>query len=177
MIQLYYDSYSVAYFMVSQEIGSRTQLELLEKIYNEEFEYLHPYYKGNHKAFVSDVLYWSDYLIDKETLDSEFPVIEKDFNATGNVFVKEDLMADYPEFDLFFMIMRLRLLYMNDKGYTRLKLRTLLRKYGYKKRNTEWLEYIKDCMMFYHIQPYLRGGVECNIRDIDIDDMITFRVL
>ncbi len=177
MIELYYDSYSVAYFLVSQEIGSRSQMELLEKIFDEEYAFIYPVYADNKKEFFSDVLYWTDYLVDKKKLDKEFPAIEKDFKAAGRKFVKEDYASDYPEFDLFFMIMRLRILYTGNKDYVRMKLRTLLRHYGYKRRNAAINGHIRDCMMFYHIQPYLKNEHECFISEIGLDDMITFRVM
>ncbi len=176
MMELYYDSYSVAYFVVSQEMGSKTQMEFLEDLYQHEYAYLHPVYKEDKKDFVSDVLYWTDYLIDKDKLDKEFPVVEKDFKATGRQFIRENLMSDYPEFDLFFMIMRLRILYTGEKDYIRMKLRTLLRHYGYKRRSDAIVTHMERCMFFYHIQPYLRGYEQCEITDIGLDDMITFRV-
>ena len=86
-------------------------------------------------------------------------------------------MSDYPEFDLYFMMLRLRIRYMNDLKYVRIKLRTLLKHYGYKRRSDKIMSHIRDCIMFYHIQPYLKGEKECDIKDISLDDMITFRVL
>lgn len=176
MIELYYDSYSVAYFIVSQDMRIRTQMELLDEIYLYDYSFLHPKYKGNKKSFISDVLYWTDYLTNKEELDKEFPVVQKDFKASGRVFVSEKLSSDYPEFDMFYMLMRLRILYTGNKDYIRMKLRTLLKHYGYKRRSDTIVAHMKRCMMFYHIQPYLRDYEECDIDKIDLDDMITFRV-
>ncbi len=176
MIELYYDSYSVAYFIVSQDMSMRKQMELLNDIYLHEYSFLHPKYKGNRKNFKLDVLYWTAYLMDKEDLDKEFPVVQKDFKASGREFVSEELMSDYPDVDLFFMIMRLRILYEGDKDYVRMKLRTLLKHYGYKRRSDTIVAHIQKCMLFYHIQPYLRDYEECDIDKIDLDDMITFRV-
>jgi hypothetical protein len=118
-----------------------------------------------------------EYLIDKETLDAEFPAVRKDFKATGRDFVEEAVMSDYPDLDLFFMFLRLRIKYANSQDYIRMKLRTLLSHYGYKRRSQALVEHIRDCMMFYHVQSYLRGDVLCDIREIELDDMITFRVL
>jgi hypothetical protein len=177
MIELCYDSYSLALFAVSQEMGSRRAMEFLEKVYAEEKSFLYPDYKENKKRLFSDTLYWMEYLIDKEALDAEFPAVRKDFKATGRKFVEEAVMSDYPDFDLFFMFLRLRIKYSNSQDYIRMKLRTLLGHYGYKRRSQALVEHIRDCMMFYHVQSYLRGDVLCDIRKIDFDDMITFRVL
>lgn len=177
MIELCYDSYSLAYFAVSQDMGSRATMDFLEKIYTEEQGFLHPDYADSKKLLFSDTLYWVEYLIDKEKLDSEFPAVQKDFKAAGRQFIEEAVMSEYPDFDMFFMFMRLRIKYTNSQDYIRMKLRTLLSRYGYKRRSKALVEHIRDCMMFYHIQSYLRGDVLCDIRDIDIDDMITFRIL
>ena len=147
----------------------------------EEFEVLNnrllQYYISNKKAFFSDVLYFEDYLIDREKLDKEFPVIKKDITASGRQFDVAEKMSDYPDIDLFFMIMRLRLLYVSGQGYTRMKLRTLLKHYGYKRRSAAITKHIQDCLMFYHIQTCLRGGQECDVKEISLDDMITFRII
>ena len=175
MIELYYDSYSVAYFIVSQEMGTKTQMEFLENLYEQEYEFLHPIYKGNKKDFISDVLYWTDYLVDKEKLDKEYPVVEKDFKATGRQFIRENMMSDYPEIDMYFMHMRLRILFVESQGFVRMKLRTLLKHYGYKRRSARLNEHLNYCMIFYHIQPYLKDYEQCDIRDVDLDDVIIFR--
>ena len=58
-----------------------------------------------------------------------------------------------------------------------MKLRSLLSAYGYKRRTEKIVSYLKKCLDFYHIQIYLRNGIECNIEDISLDDMITFRTI
>ena len=174
--RLYYDAYSLALFVVSHEMGSRRVMDFLGKVYAEEKGFLHPYYLQDKKMYLSDTLYWMEYLIDKDTLDAEFPVVEKDFKATGKTFVRESVMSDYPDIDLFFMFMRLRILYVDTQNYERMKLRTLLRNYGYKRRSPAIVAHINKCLIFYHIQPYLRDYEQCEIEKVDIDDMITFRV-
>ncbi len=177
MRELCYDSYSLAYFAVSQEMGSRETMDFLEKMYVEEKSFLHPMYVGEKKLLFLDTLYWIEYLIDKEKLDAEFPAVRKDFKAVGRKFVEEAVMSEYPDFDIFFMFMRLRIKYTHSQDYIRMKLRTLLSHYGYKRRSQNLVEHIRDCMVFYHIESYLRGEVLCDVRDIDIDDMITFRII
>ena len=175
MTERFYSAYSLAYFAVSQEMGTRKQMSFLEDIYRCEQPWLQPVYARSKKEFFSDVLYWTDYLTDKENLDKEFPVVAKDFAASGRQFQKENLMSDFPEIDLFFMNMRLRILYSENKEYIRMKLRTLLKHYGYKRRSTAIVTHMRECMDQYRIQPYLRGYEKCDITDISLDDMITFR--
>ena len=63
------------------------------------------------------------------------------------------------------------------QNYVRKKMRTVLKAYGYKRRTAALMSHMRDCMMFYHIQTYLSGERECDIREISLDDMITFRVI
>ena len=109
MIELFYDAFTIAYFMVCNDMGCCKQLEILDHIYQEEYNYIHPCYRGQQKRLVSDVLYWTDYLIDKEIIDSEFPVIKRDFDALGKTIVKEKVVSEFPEIDTFFMFMRLNM--------------------------------------------------------------------
>ncbi len=177
MQELYYNAYAIAYFLVSQDFDPENRMELLNRIYTHESDYLIPEYRENKRKFFSEVLLCRDCLIDRNNLDKEFPAIERDFKASGLQFDRMDLISDFPEIDLFFMYMRLRILHLEGKDYVRMKLRTLLKHYGYKRRSAQLNEHFRDCLMFYHIQPYLKNGVECDIREIDLDDMVTFRVL
>ena len=102
-------------------------------------------------------------------------MIKKDITASGRQFVIAEKMSDYPDIDLFFY--GLRLLYVSGQGYTRMKLRTLLKHYGYKRRSAAITKHIQDCLTFYHIQTCLRGGQECDVKEISLDDMIIFRIM
>ena len=177
MNELLYDSQSLACFIIQNEIGTRASMEFIRKVFNEDNEFLHPLYRNHEKELFSDVLYWMDYLYDKVTIDSEFPAIARDFAGSGHTIVKESIISDFSGFDMFFMSMRLNLRFFDSRGYVRIKLRTLLKGYGYQKRSTKLVKYIRDCVTFYRIQSYLRGGEKCDISEIDIDDMITFRLI
>lgn len=50
-------------------------------------------------------------------------------------------------------------------------------KYGYKRLSPALIEYFNQCIYFYHLQPYVRDYEKCRIEDIDIDEMIVFRVV
>ncbi len=128
-------------------MGTKTASIMLEKIWKEDNQYLSPFYRTNLRQLYLDVHYWTDYLCYK-------PVI-----------------------DLFFKMKRVQILYLDGQYYVRMKLRTLLKAYGYKRRTQELLKYLRECMMFYHMQTYLRGKEECDIGEIGLDEMITIRVI
>ena len=46
--------------------------------------------------------------------------------------------------------------------------------YGYKRRSREFVRFIKDRLLFYHIQTALLGNNICDVETMDnLDDMIT----
>lgn len=178
MIEFCYDPVGIAYFIDSHNLGARSQMDLLERIYSKDAAFLRPDYRDDKKRLFSDTLYWVNYLVDKVTLDAEYPAIEKDFRQMGREISREGfLLSDYANVDLFFMSMRLQIRFTGIQNYVRKKMRTVLKSYGYKRRTAALMEHMRDCMMFYHIQTYLSGEQECDIREINLDDMITFRLI
>jgi hypothetical protein len=177
MIELYYSPFELACIVESLGLGTRGAMELLNWIYENDSAYLLPEYRKNRKKLLLETLHWQDYLSDKVTLDREFPVIQKDFHNLGLQLSAENMVSDYPDVDMFFKSLRLRILYVSKQDYVRMKLRTLLTAYGYKRRSQGLMNYLSNCMFFFHIQTYVRGGIECDIREVNLDEMITFRVL
>lgn len=177
MQELYYSALDLAAIVNSLELGCRAESELFEKIWQYDRAYLLQKYHGNKRKYILDVCYWGNYLHDKPVIDAEFPAISKDFLSVGNNLELSDFISEASDLDLFFKSLRIKILFLGTQNYTRIKLRTLLKKYGYQRRSQKLLQFINKCIFFYHIQPYVRGGVECDIETISLDEMITFRVL
>lgn len=97
--------------------------------------------------------------------------------ALGNELPADAYLGDCSGLDLFFKNTRLRILYGSGQGYVRIKRRTLMTRYGYKRLSPALVEHFNRCTYFYHLQPYVRDGVKCRIEDIGIDEMIVFRVV
>lgn len=174
---LCYSALDLAAILSGMELGSRAESELLDQIWQNERAFLAPEYRNDRRKLILDTMYWTHYFSDKPILDSEFPAIARDFEHISGEFNKEAFFYDEYDLDLFFKSVRLRILYDGKKDYIRLKLRTLLRVYGYKRRSTQLVERINHCLYFYHIEAALRGGVPCRIDEIGIDEMLTLRVI
>ncbi len=179
MIELYYDAFDLACMIHSLDMGTKTASALLEKVWKQDNLYLVPEYRPNLRSLYLDVHHWIDYLCDKPEIDSEFPSVQKDFLYFGKELTVEQVVceADYFNVDLFFKLKRIQILYLDGQDYIRMKLRTLLKAYGYQRRTQEMLKYFRECLLFYHMQTYLRGGEECDIGEIGLDQMITLRVI
>lgn len=46
----------------------------------------------------------------------------------------------------------------------------------YCRRSAKLLEHLEQCMAFYQIQPYLRGGIPCKQSGISVDEVVVFRL-
>jgi hypothetical protein len=177
MQELCYSALDYAAIFSGMGLGSRAESELLDQIWECERAFLAPEYRYDRRRLILDTMYWTHYLADKPALDSEFPAIAKDFEHISGEFRCEAYFSDEYDLDLFFKSARLRILYGTSNGYIRLKLRTLLKVYGYKRRSSQLVERMKCCMAFYHIDATLRDGVFCRIDDIGLDEMLTLRIV
>ena len=76
----------------------------------------------------------------------------------------------------YFKIIKLRLTYVSGRSYCKIKLRTLLRSFGYKRRSPQLVVGIQRTLRALELKTYLRDYVECNIAEIGIDDMVMIRL-
>ena len=89
----------------------------------------------------------------------------------------EQYMSDFSNLDLFFKKIRIQILYGKGNDYVRVKLRTLLKHYGYKRRSQLLIQHINRCLYFYHLEITVRGGIPCLIEDATLDQMLIFHVV
>lgn len=177
LIELYYDSFDLAYIIHSQEMGVRGASVMIEKVWRQDNLYLHPFYRSDLRRLYLDVHYWMDYLCDQPVIEREFLSVQEDFRSFGRELEETAYVSEYSGIELFFKLRRLQILYMDGQDYIRMKLRTLLRAFGYVRRTERLLKYLRECLMFYHMQTYLCGKEECDIGEIGLDEMITIRVI
>ena len=176
MQDLYYSALDIAVIVSGMQLDICNENRVLTQIWKEEKEFLAVPYRTNRREFTLDTYYWIQYLYDKPMIDREFPAIQQDLAHANSALQADQLTSDFSDLDLFFKSIRIRILYGNGQDYVRIKLRTLLKKYGYKRRSRLLLEHINRCMAFYQLEVTLRGGASCTIEDADLDQMLTFRV-
>ena len=173
MNELFYTALDVACIIDNFELTVKTSAELIRKIFHKENFFLAQDYKNNYRQWLLDIRYWEGYLYDKVNFDKEFPAIKKD---SGGALQDKNFVADNFNLNLFFKTLRIKILYIDKKNYSRMKLRTLLAAYGYKRRSNSFIDYVKKCLAFYKIQTSYHGTI-CNVAEINLDDMITFRII
>ena len=176
-VELCYSAFVLAVFISGMGLGCRTTADFLERVWEGELPFLQKMYRENKRQLILDTSYWLTYLSDKPSIDTEFPIIQKDALVLGNELSADAYVGDCSDLDLFFKNARLRILYGGGKDYVRIKRRTLMARYGYKRLSPALVEHFNRCTYFYHLQPYVRDGVECRIENTGIDEMIIFRIV
>jgi hypothetical protein len=177
MVELCYSALDLAAIISGMELGCRESAAFLERVWEGDRPFLRKIYRENKRQLVLDVSYWLTYLSDKPAIDAEFPFIQRDAAARGNALSADAYTDDCANLELFFKNARLRILYGGGRDYVTIKRRTLMARYGYKRLSPALTEHFKKCAYFYHLQPYMRNGVACQIQDVGIDEMIVFRVV
>lgn len=177
MRELLYTALDIAIIISAMELNCREESQIIDSIWEGEKAFFSPEYRKNQKKFILDIRYWLNYFYEKPILDEEFPVIQKDLICADSTLEETMYVTDFSNLDLFFKNIRIKILYGKGPDYIRLKLRTLLKEYGYQRRSKILLEYINKCIWFYHLEVTLRGGVPCSIDSVGLDRMLVFRVV
>lgn len=176
MEELLYDVTTLARIIIDNKMTITKTAKFLSDVWEYEKAFLYLGHRFNKKQFMFDVMDEVNYWQNKTIFDKEMIAVNCDFQSIGSnrQYTAEGV---YNDLRSYFMELRLRMIFLDNQDYVRMKLRTLLHAHGYKRRTSDLMAYLKQCMYFYHIETYVRGGEPCDIEKITLDDMITFRVL
>ena len=137
----------------------------------------------NHKTHIPTE-YRSTYLQFKQSVMNLLNIYELDavsYDEAALILMETEHTALYSEgesdcFDAYFKLIWLQLMY-SGITYRKVKLRKLLRDFGYKRRSEKLINCIQQAMDNLNLKVYLRDYIPCNIHNIDIDDMIIIRLV
>lgn len=76
----------------------------------------------------------------------------------------------------YFKLFKLKLTYTQGTDFCKIKLRTLIRKFGYKRRTNNLVECINRTIELLGLETYLRGWEPCDIKNVVLDDTIIIRL-
>lgn len=173
-----YSPYELAVIIQYHGMDIVKAAAFLEQIYQYENPFIEEKYRHHQKQFILDVMEQMNYMNNQEQFELEKTSIEQDMNDFGILGMKPcDSDDENTSYHIVFKELRLRILYINKQGYAKMKLRNLLAEFGYQRRSPNIINYISDCMFFYHISVSLRGNAPCNLNNIGLDEMLVFRVV
>ena len=175
MEELLYSPSDIAKIIRKCDMGARAGQEFVSAVWEVEKDFIPSVYRRNQRKFILDVMDKLNFLENTDTYQREIPSVNRDLSDLGSkTVITEDKY--FMELDTFFKELRLRIVVLDKQDFVRMKLRTMLRKHGYKRRSPQLIRHLHKCLYLYHLETYIRGEVECDIEEISLDDMITFRV-
>lgn len=176
MEELLYSPSDIAKIIRKRDMGARAGQEFVSAVWEVERDFIPSIYRKNQRKFILDVMDQLNFLENIETYQRELPSVNRDLSDLGSkTVITEDKY--FTELDTFFKELRLRIVILEKQDFVRMKLRTMLREHGYKRRSPQLIRHLHKCLYFYHVETFTRGEVECDIDEISLDDMITFRVV
>lgn len=171
VIDSYYTPEIIAYYFYTNEYGIKEVYDSINKLYELDFIFIHPTYKFNKNNFKIKIMNYLDYLDDKDDYLRSLKDVEKYYDELN---IELENIPQLSSLDYFFITVRLDKI-LSNKNFKRIKLRTLLKEYGYKRRSDNVILYIYACMLFYHIEGYYNNE-EIDLFNLNIDNMITFKI-
>lgn len=175
MEELFYHPLDLAIICAKFQLSTKQEMTLLDEIWHKEQAFLLEPYREDQKQLLYDVLFWKQHVHEPEVCKKEVPEVYQTMQELGLCSDFYEAFLQYQGMELFFKQIRIELSCLK-KPYIRIRCRTLLHQYGYKRRSQQLTDYITLCQYFYHIKTYVKGGVECCIEKVALDDMIIFRL-
>lgn len=167
------------YKLIPQDIAQYLFLE--NTTHKRENEILSDLYENHNQMIVWD--YRNNYLLFKQSvinLINLYELDDKTYNETQlilrDVNVSIDTVEDADCFGTYFKLIWLQLMY-SGISYRKIKLRNLLRDFGYKKITASLMCHINRILNAFGLKTYLRYYEKCDIIDARLDDMIMIRLI
>lgn len=164
----------IAIYIKQNDFKHSEEVSILNKIWNEENEYWKEQYDYNRKKFFRSV-YKQIYSMNTLNYEEEVKFINKILKENKSIYMLDNNKEE-KTIELFLKVIKLNLMYTPKVNYKKIKLRTLLKEFGYKKRSAKFVNSVNRTLNNLGLEIYLKKYNKCNIDDIKIDDVIIIRL-
>ena len=175
MSKYLYTPKDIAIFFNYSDFRKSDEKIVREDLWENRNMVLEPKYRKDKKKFINEISKYMVILSLKE-YKKELEEINIIFEELGSEYEMNLLEREEYYVEAFFRFIKLRLTYIENCSFIKIKLRTLLRNFGYKRRSENIVENIKRTMKSLRLECYLRDYQLCDINEIDIDDTIIIRL-
>ncbi len=181
MKELLFSTGDIARITADMNVGIREASRIIGSVWEGEKPFLEPCFRNADKEtkrkFILRVLYNINYIYDKLEMGKETSEIKRESENDGRSTNIEELKSEYSPLDFFFKKTRIRILYGGGNDYAKIKMRSLITDYGKQRRTDSLVEHFEQCMLFYHLEVFQKGGLPCDIKSCKLDTMLIFRVV
>lgn len=175
MSKYLYTISDIAIYFNNVDLPHSMENKILEQLWEDRNKVLELKYRKNKNSFYKCVRKETEkYLLDAN--DNEIDSINRMLKDTGSNFIIDNSFAEEYVIEAFFRVIKLKLAYTDDVNNVKMKLRTLLGYFGYKRRSDQFIKSVKRTFKALGLVTYLKGYELCDISLIKLDDMIMIRL-
>lgn len=168
-----YTPHDIAVFFVASDFTISYERNVLRAIWVNEKDSIPAKYREDEMYFRRVVFFELSKLTGFLDDVDELNLLMRD---TDHAFCVDGTINEQGIIESYFKIIKLKLTYAPNKEYCKIKLRRLLKVFGYKRRSVHLVKGIQRTLNALKLKTYLRGYLPCDIADIGIDDMIMIRL-
>ena len=130
-------------------------------------------YRYDKYKFVNKINYYLE-SFDGDFAD-EFNTINRVLRNIGSESIVGKIDDNFSLVEAYFKLVNLKLTYLEGCNCVRLKLKTLLNKFGYVRKNKKLTNEIMECLEDLELVTYLKNYEVCHISRVKLDQMIMIR--
>lgn len=168
-----YTPQDIAVFLLAANLTQSEERELVRDIWENDSQSIPAKYRNDFVLFRRHI-YLEISKHDGALSDiGELNILMQD---TKHAFCIDGSINEQGIIENYFKTIKLGLTYIEGKDYHKIKLRRLLKRFGYNHRSIQLVAHIKKTLTALGLKTYLRGYIPCNIAKVNIDDMVMIRL-
>lgn len=167
-----YTPYDIAVFFISADFSLSDEKNLLSRL--SESADIPSKYRGNYPLLKKQVA--NEISNFDNTLDAEINALQILLKDVDRTFKINGIINEQGVIESYFKIIKLWLTFVEGCAFRKIKLRTLLKHFGYKRRSLQLVNEIESTLKALELKTFVRNHIACKISEADIDDMIIIRV-
>lgn len=162
----------IAVFFISADFTISDERKILDDLWQIKDECIWWKYRSNKEKFIRAV--YNE--ISKYHFCDDYDEINIILSDVGSEFYLSNSIDEQGAIERYFKTIKLCLTYVDGVDFRKIRLRSLIGKFGYKRRNVVLIEHINKTISTLGLKTFLKGRVPCNIGQVKLDDVVIIRL-
>lgn len=167
-----YTPYDIATFCIYANFTSSDERVIIRNICENNTAAIPAKYRNNINHYIREIRLERFKL---EEMHGEFDELNLLMSDTEHAYCIDGGLNERGIIESYFKIVKLSLTHIEGCDFKKIKLRRLLKVFGYSRRSPQLVACIKRTLSALKLNTYLKGYVPCDICEIDIDDVVMIR--
>jgi len=173
---LFYTPLDIAIFLFVSNFAQSEEREVIQGIWEKEIKSIQTEYRMSKILFKRHIYFELAKLDDARNGFNEINELDILLKDTGQTFDISSIINEQEIIEHYFKTIKLELTYNKRNSYRKIKLRQLLKQFGYKRRSAKLVDDMRHVINTLGLKTYLKNRILCDIGEISIDDMIMLRL-